>query len=61
MNEFQSAGDDDITEVAMKLMRLGGGAPYGQERRGEGICLKLNLARKEFNLSVKGSSSFKNI
>ena len=45
----------------MKLMGVGSGGPYGQERTGEAICLNPGFERKEFNQSIKGSSSSKNI
>lgn len=45
----------------MKLMGVGSGGPYGQERTGEAICLNPGFERKEFNQPTKGSSSSKNI
>ena len=51
----------NVSKVAMKLMGVGSGGPYGQERTGEAICLNPGFERKEFNQPTKGSSSCKNI
>ena len=61
MTRVQADRSGDVSKVAMKLMGVGSGGPYGQERTGEAICLNPGFERKEFNQSIKGSSSSKNI
>lgn len=46
MNGVQAARGGNVSKAATKLMGLVGGAPYGQERMGEEIHLKLDFEGK---------------